>query len=141
MKNLKPLEVTKEYYHNILNMLPTDKRVYVYDEVISDKYYLVFDGLPIGGFTTNYNGELNGLFSLKRGLGREIFKLRLVQAKKDCKGECNLHLFCIGDFLKDLYREFDFKVDEVIEWDDTLSPKGWNYEKQGRPTLYTMSLA
>ena len=80
----KVLKTNKHFYHNWLNELPTDKRAFLGNVVEADNYYLVEQGTDIiGGFATNANGYLTGLFSLFKGNGKEILKLRLEQGEKD----------------------------------------------------------
>lgn len=143
-KDLKPedigdliaLKSNSKAYHSKLNELEKDLRAFIYDEIEADFYYLVLDTnseMIVGGFTTSYNGNLNGLFSLVKGQGKKIFKLRLQYALGDI-----LTIFCIGDKLKSLYENFNFKVEDTIKWDNELAPKNWNYERFGTPDLYIM---
>lgn len=147
-KDLKPedigeliaLEFNKEAYHSQLNNLHKDLRAFIYDEVIADVYYLVFDinsGIEVGGFTVKNNGELNGLFSLVKGIGNKIFNLRLDYARKYSTAK-EFTIFCIGDKLKNLYNNFGFEITSTIKWNDELAPKNWNYDRFGRPDLYIM---
>jgi hypothetical protein len=41
----------------------------------------------------------------------------------------------IDGHLDKWYSNFGFKLKERIDWDDQYAPKGWNYEKYGRPTV------
>lgn len=134
------LEFNKEDYHSQLNNLHKDLRAFIYDEVIADIYYLVFDinsGIEVGGFTVKNNGELNGLFSLVKGIGKKIFNLRLDYARKYSTAK-EFTIFCIGDKLKNLYNNFGFEITSTIKWNDELAPRNWNYERFGRPDLYIM---
>lgn len=137
-------QVDKKYYLAELSKLATDKRAYLDEDVVADKYYVVFDKVegkgivPIGGFGIKGGSYLTGLFSNAKGKGKEIFEKSLDILKKSNAKE--ITLFCIGDFLKKLYMSYGFKVDEVIKWDDTYAPKNWDYKKYGRPDLYEMSL-
>lgn len=136
---MQVIEVYKAYYMDEVNKLPADLRSFLYDDIVSDKYFLVFDMRGVvGGFTVRYDGELSGLFARRRGYGERIFKIRLEYAKKYAKKP--LYIFCIGEHLRDLYQKFGFKVDNVIKWDDNQAPAKWNYDRFGRPDLYEMSL-
>jgi len=137
-------QVDKKYYLSELSKLATDKRAYLDEDVVADKYYLVFDvvegkgKLPIGGFGIKGKSYITGLFSNAKGKGKAIFEMSLDILKKSKAKD--ITLFCIGDFLKKLYMSYGFKVDEVIKWDDKYAPKNWDYKKYGRPDLYEMSL-
>lgn len=136
------LQFNKKAYHSQLNNLHKDLRAFIYDEVKADIYYLVFDmnsGIIVGGFTTNKNGNMNGLFSLVKGIGNKLFELRLKYALKNIDTEHKyLNIFCIGDKLKNLYNNFGFEITSTIRWNDELAPKNWNYDRFGRPDLYIM---
>lgn len=143
-KDLKPedigdliaLQFNKKAYHSQLNHLEKDLRAFIYDEVTSDIYYLVFDtnsGIIIGGFTTTDCGHMNGLFGLVKGQGKKIFKLQLQYSTAK-----ELTIFCIGDKLRSLYESFNFKAKDTIKWNDELAPKNWNYDRFGKPDLYIM---
>ena len=134
------MKFNSKAYHSQLNNLHKDLRAFVHDEVIADIYYLVFDidsGIVIGGFTVKDNGELNGLFSLVKGIGKKIFNLRLDYAKKYSTAK-EFTIFCIGDKLKNLYNNFGFEITSTIKWNDELAPKNWNYDRFGTPDLYIM---
>lgn len=135
---LKVIQVDKKYYDSVLNTLDEDRRNFLDKEIIADKYYLVFSGLPIAGFATNSNGRLTGLFSKKKGIGDKIFPLRLKQSIEDSKKK-ELILECIGDKLKKFYSTYGFKVLYASRWNDELAPPSWDYDKFGRPNIYTMS--
>jgi GNAT superfamily N-acetyltransferase len=49
-------------------------------------------------------------------------------------------LDCLGKGLKKKYEKVGFVVTETIEWDDKYAPDGWDYEKEGRPSVYVMEL-
>ncbi len=141
-EGLKAKKVKESVYNKYLNQLAPDKRAYLDDKVEADEYYLAFEGdKVVGGFGVNYNGYLTGLFGIEKGYGKRIFKLRLKIAGSKVKGSNNkLNLFCTGNFLRDLYKGFGFKVTNTLEWDDEYAPDNWDYEKSGRPKLYEMSL-
>ena len=134
-------KVSKATYHKEVNKLPKDKRAYIDDTVVADEYYLATeDSEVVGGFGVRYDGYLTGLFGLKKGYGKKVFQLRLSISGKKVKGSNKLNLFCIGDFLRDMYKAYGFKVYETLEWDDQYAPKNWDYDKYGRPNLYEMTL-
>ena len=135
------MEVKKEYYMAILNTLDTDKRAFLDADIVADRYYLAFDGLPFGGFAVRFDGYLTGLFSKKKGYGIKLFEERLKLSKRyNLNINNRLTLFCTGDKLKELYSEFGFEVYNVIEWNDDYAPKNWDYDSFGRPNLYEMEL-
>jgi hypothetical protein len=49
-------------------------------------------------------------------------------------------LDCLGKGLKKKYEKVGFVVTETINWDDKYAPDGWDYEKEGRPSIYIMEL-
>ncbi len=46
----------------------------------------------------------------------------------------------MGDYLLELYSEFDFSPVEILKWDNRFTPKNWNYERFGAPNIYEMRL-
>jgi len=141
MHRLRVEECYKETYHVYLNRLKDDKRSFLDDIVEAEYYYIAVDGAGVvhGGFATTKRGYLTGLFSLSKGRGNEIFKLRLQTARKDLDASVKqFRIFCTGDFLREFYGEWGFRVTDVVEWEDKFAPKGWDYTKNGRPTLYNM---
>lgn len=127
-------------YNTMLSLLDPDLRAMLDDEIRCDNYYLVKENHKvIGGFGTNANGELKGLFSLVKGKGREIFKLRLKQAKIDA--DDNIKYFridCIGEKLVEFYKEFGFHIEGSVKWDSNYATKNWNYDRFGSPNVYIM---
>ena len=84
------------------------------------------------GFGIAEDGELLSLFSLEKGRGDGLVE----SAKKH-----NItYLRCLGDKLKELYLKHGFEIIKKKEWDDKTSPRGWDYEKFGRPVYYKMIL-
>ena len=134
-------ETDTNTYHQALNQLPANLRAMLDEHVQADKYYLVRQqGMITGGFATNTTGYLTGLFSLKKGNGKKIFNLRLQQAKIDSDSTCDkLTIFCTGEFLKDFYKEYGFRVDRAVTWNPEFAPDNWDYQKFGTPKLYWMS--
>ena len=135
-------KVNQEQYHIVLNKLPKSLRAYIDKYVRADNYYLAYDkDKTIGGFGTNKNGYLTGLFSLYKGYGKKLFKYRLVQMKKDIdRSVTSLTIFCTGNKLRELYESFNFKVINTITWDDAYATENWDYKRFGRPNLYEMEL-
>lgn len=37
-----------------------------------------------------------------------------------------------------MYARYGFEVSKTIPWDDKYAPRGWNYEKDGRPNVVEM---
>ena len=135
---MKIIEVGSELFHQNLDRLEEDYRAFLYPRFIANKYFLAYDGDAVGGFTVNRSGLLEGLFTLKRGIGAELFEkqieltLQMTRAKE-------LTLFCATDFLKDYYIDKGFKIDVITKFDDDLAADGWNYERFGKPNFYDMS--
>lgn len=135
----KVIKVDSKYYHTVLDMLSKEKRAFVNDVVVADKYYLVFDNGPIAGFTTREDGELSGLFSLKKGLGEELFKLRLEKQCSDFPDIYYLKLNCYGDYLADLYSGYGFTEYKRDKFNREYASKDWNYSKYGTPDIVYMA--
>ncbi len=135
---LKFIQVDKKLYHDNLSRLSNDYKAFLYDDFIADKYYLVYSGDVVGGFCVNKSGILEGLFTLIKGIGSQVFA-KQIELTLDITKEDKISLFCIGNFLKEYYIARGFKVDEVIEFDKTLASHNWNYSRFGTPNLYNMS--
>jgi len=138
---MQAIQVTSVYYHTRLNMLEKRLRGFINDKVKADKYYLVFSksGLPIGGFGTNKNGWLVGLFSLEKGLGDTLIPLAIKQAQKDLV-EGSIRIFCTGEYLRKQYANKGFEVYDIVEWDEREISSTWSKKEFGTPPLYYMRL-
>lgn len=140
-KNKKPwtvAHVTKEIYHQYLDELDLDMRNFVDYFVVADNYFLAVDIQNeeiIGGFATRDSGELKGLFSLEKGYGRDILKRQTRIAGLQNK---EVHLDCIGKYLRNFYEKEGFEVYEIARWDERLAPKEWNSKRFGFPCIYKM---
>ena len=127
-------------YHWHLKRLHPDLRAMLDDKVSCDNYYLVKQNHKvIGGFGTNANGELKGLFSLVKGKGKEIFELRLEQARIDTDDDIKyFRIDCIGEKLVEFYKEFGFHIEGSVKWNSNYATKNWNYDRFGSPNVYIM---
>lgn len=134
---MKVLEVDRVYYMSVLGQIADDKRIYLDDTPLGDKYYLVFEGFPVGGFITNQDGMLGGIFSLKRGIGRRIVALAIKYQEATSIGS-QIGITCIGNFLMELYEDFGFEVNKVYAFDVNIAPKEWDLHKYGKPNVYFM---
>ncbi|NQT91441.1 MAG: hypothetical protein HQ559_01675 [Lentisphaerae bacterium] len=118
------------------NKLPGDKLAFLtpYTEAeykqMGARVFLTNDGLS--GFAIKKNGELVSVFSNARGRGAA-----LVQDAVD-RGATRLD--CLGEHLRELYKDRGFKVTKTIHWSDDYAPASWDYEKYGRPDVYEMTL-
>jgi hypothetical protein len=129
---------TPEIYHSYLNELNKDLRPFVDEYVQADNYFLaigIADENVFGGFAVSKNGELHGLFALDKNCGKQIFErqIRIGSLNND-----SLKLNCTGDFLKEFYESFGFKVYLKMRWDERLAQKNWNSERFGMPNIYFM---
>jgi len=139
-RDIKIREVYIGYYHIHLDQLSDDKRAFVDDVVIADKYYLIYDhATVIGGFATKQNGWVSGFFTLVKGYSDIFLDTVLGQARKDSDANF-LHLLCCGKVLRDYYLKRDWSVSSVAAWDEKLKHKLWNEEIHGKPHFYTMTL-
>jgi hypothetical protein len=50
------------------------------------------------------------------------------------------YLSAIGDPLRQKYEGQGFQTTNAMSWDDQYAPDNWDYENQGRPNVYEMSL-
>jgi len=125
-------------FNTYVNELRDELRVFVNEVVIADNYYLVMDITKeeiYGGFATNENGTITGIFSLEKGMGKDIIKSAIEMAIMDSGMKVySLKLTCIGDFLKELYLSFGFKVLAQMGWNNN----DWDYNKFGTPEIYYM---
>jgi len=134
----------KDSFHYYLDGLNDDLRPMVDAVVVADNYYVVVDNISgdvIGGFGTNSNGYMTGLFSCIKNRGGEIFEHRLYQAKEDLREPFNsLKLNCIGNFLARFFIAKGFEITKVYSWDERLAPANWNSAKYGTPYVYDMEM-
>lgn len=59
-------------------------------------------------------------------------------AVKDAIANGATELDCIGNILADFYKTYGFAEYHREKWDDRFAPKGWNYDKWGRPDIIFM---
>ena len=137
---MEHLEVTSVYYHTRLDMLEKYLRWFISDKVTAEKYYLVFDGVAIGGFATTVEGWIVGLFTLVKGKGDELLQLAIDQVKKNKPGNTSIKLFCTGEHLRKWYSKKGFEVFSIDEWDDKRATSSWNSAKFGTPVIYYLRL-
>lgn len=131
---------TNEVYHQYLNELENDLRYFIDEIVVADYYFLAIDiqnEQVFGGFAITIDQELKGLFSLDKAKGANLF-IRQMRIAKTFKSSNVLKLDCIGEFLREFYESFGFKVYNIARWDERLAPKNWNTERFGMPNLYYM---
>lgn len=136
------VETTKEVFNTYINELERDMRQFVDEEVIAENYYLAMilsEERVLGGFATSSNGNIQGLFSLEKGIGKKLLSKQLAICEYDVKYGVKLKLTCIGDFLKKFYQSFGFEVVNTFNWDERLAPKLWNGKRFGFPKIYYMT--
>lgn len=84
------------------------------------------------GFAIKPDGDIVGVVnnSGKKGAGVDAVIEALVQGGKT--------LDCVGGHLSDYYPRFGFVENKAkrMAWDDVHAPKGWDYDKYGRPNVY-----
>jgi len=140
--NWSIVNTDSEAYNTYVNELSDDLRKFIDKYVDAKNYYLIMNLSEeeiYGGFATNMSGEIKGVFSLVNGLGKEIIKSAMEMATLDKHPNIHsLKLSCIGEYLKDLYQEFGFKVVARMNWDEDQNIEDWNYNKFGRPDIYYM---
>jgi len=131
-------QTIRDTYLMVLDCLEPNLRAMIDNPIQMDNYYIAEKGgMVIGGFGFNEDGELKGLFSLYKGNGKELFKLR-VEVAKEKTGADRLYLNCLGDKLRLLYEQFGFLVTKSERWNPRFAPKNWDYLKFGKPDVYYM---
>lgn len=85
------------------------------------------------GYAITKKNDLVSVFSLP---GAKQGQLAIIDAIRN--GARTLD--CIAPKLPDLYRKFGFREYKRIKWDDKYAPKGWDYERFGRPDIVFMRL-
>jgi len=137
---MQSIQVSGEYYDNILAQLQDDLRAFMDEPVRATKYYLVFDsGVPIGGFAIQTPLlVLTGVFALSKGNGDMVMKHALQSLKEMHSGVKIVSLTCIGEKLLLFYVRHGFAVSSAFPFDERLANKKWNYEKYGKPPVYFM---
>jgi hypothetical protein len=118
---------------------PVLKRVWTHSEYgkfldssVHGDHFMV-DGVD-AGVTVTDDGEIAGLFndSPISGLG-EVLLYKAIDEGGD-------HLNCFEGFLSEWYEDHGFEIVNRIPWDDEYAPRGWDYEKFGRPDVVEMEL-
>jgi len=139
---MKVVEVYKSYYEQQLNRLKNDLSCMLDEDIVANKYYLVFEnGEVIGGFATTLWNELKGLFSLKKGKGRELFKKRLEVARNDSYDASRAFvLVCYDGPMRKLAEEYGFVPVKIEIFNPELACSNWNLKKYGTPDVYYMEL-
>lgn len=99
---------------------------YTAEDMKDWRLFLSDDGV---GFALTPQGDMIGVFnnSGKPGAGQDAVTLAISEGAKTCD--------CISGYLDDYYNNFGFVLDHVEKWDDQFAPKGWDYDKFGRPEI------
>ncbi len=131
------LEVGLSYYTSVLEKLNPDLRAFIYsdDELKPAHCFLIFKGLPTGGFAFTKDDELVAVFSLEGNISTEEFNEVITQKAKKL-GIKELKIFFFGTpKLTQMYSSMGFAVKPSYKFDKKLAPKNWNYDKFGTPNL------
>jgi hypothetical protein len=83
------------------------------------------------GYALKPDGEFISVFSSVKGRGDFLVKDAIHNGAD--------HLDCFDGMLPILYGNNGFKETGRLKWDDQYAPKGWDYEKYGRPDVIFMS--
>lgn len=99
---------------------------YTSEQMKESQIYLTDDGV---GFALTPEKDMVGVFnnSGKPGAGREAVTLAIAEGAETCD--------CVAGFLDEYYNNFGFITTDVAQWDDSLAPEGWDYERYGRPDI------
>jgi len=105
---------------------------YTEEEMKGWRHFLTDDGV---GFALTPENDMVGVFnnSGRKGAGQEAIVAAIAGGAETCD--------CISEYLAEYYNNFGFIVSDVVEWDDNLAPKGWNYERDKRPNVYFLRYA
>jgi hypothetical protein len=100
------------------------------DEMRGDRLFLSDDGV---GFAITPEGDMVSVFnnSGRAGAGEEAIVLAIAEGAKTCD--------CIAGHLDGYYPKFGFKEAWREKWNDDYAPKGWDYERFGRPDVVGFS--
>ena len=100
---------------------------YTAEEMKGWKHFITDDGV---GFTITDKDDIIGVInnSGKKGAGEHAVIEAIAKGGKT--------LDCVGGHLRDYYEAFGFVERKRVPWDDQYAPKGWNYEKYGKPDIY-----
>ncbi len=83
------------------------------------------------GFWLSEDGEIGNLFSLNQ-YGKETLQYAISLGGK--------HLYCFDGFLRKYYESFGFTVYRYDLWNDAYAPQGWDFVKNGKPSVISMYL-
>jgi hypothetical protein len=127
-------EVTVTDFIATRDQLPENLKAYLTlytaEEYARDGAKTYLDKSGKGGFALR-NGEGISLFSLPGAhIGAKLMDASIAMGMDK--------LDCIGEELKGFYKGKGFEVTQTLTWDDQYAPKGWDYEKRGRPNIYYM---
>jgi hypothetical protein len=85
------------------------------------------------GAAVKPDGDIVSVFRLPGGTKGD--GQRMLRAAVE-NGGTKLDAF--GEGLRKFYEQQGFRVVDSVAWDDKYAPKGWNYERDGRPRVYFM---
>lgn|GEM_PF-3733072 len=99
---------------------------YTPEEMKDWQVYLTDDGV---GFALTPEKDMVGVInnSGRKGAGEQAVTLAIAKGARTCD--------CVAGFLDSYYNSFGFIEKYRAQWDDALAPKGWDYEKYGRPDI------
>lgn len=99
---------------------------YTAEELKDYRLFLNKEGV---GYALSPSGDMIGVFnnSSTPGAGREAIVHGISNGAKT--------LDAIGGYLPEYYNQFGFVEEKRLPWEDKYAPKGWNYEKYGRPEI------
>ena len=99
---------------------------YTAEEMKGWRHFATDDGV---GFTLTDKDDIIGVVnnSGRKGAG--------VNALVEAIAKGGKTLDCIDGRLADYYHKFGFTEINRVAWNDQYAPKGWNYEKYGRPDI------
>ena len=102
---------------------------YTPEEMKGWRHFMTEDGV---GFTLTDKMDIVGVVnnSGQKGAGEGAVIEAVAQGGKT--------LDCVGGHLKAYYESFGFLENEAkrLKWNEQYAPKGWNYDKYGRPDIY-----
>lgn len=132
-QDIKISSVPHERYAPVLKRVWTHSEYGKFlDSSVRGHHFMV--GGVDAGVTVTDDGEITGLFndSPISGLG-EVLLYKAIDEGGD-------HLNCFEGFLSEWYEDYGFEIVNRIPWDDEYAPRGWDYDKFGRPDVVEMEL-
>ena len=136
---LRCKEVSFFRYKTQIDLLRPELRAMLDTHIVADHYFVAEDGQgeTHGGFGTNENGNLTGLFATTEGKGEEIFILQLQEMKK-IKTVDKFQMDAYTGPMTDLAKRHNFTEVWSADFDKNIASDKWNGMMFGYPKVLKM---